>query len=127
MIPPTPDCDYDPRPDQQTLTLLSYGLGGGGGVNCAKSLKPRAISTLAIFFSASSNPSLPNILCSMSSNWSEISSSCLFEKFFFQAGNTIVSSRAAWFAYIRTKLSNTFAKGSAWAAEIFGPFVTANT
>src|SRR6266568_3108100 len=74
-----------------------YTFGGAGGVNCAKSANPSSASIPLIFFSASSNPSFPNILCSMSSNWSEISSSCSSEKFFFHAGNTIVSSRAAWF------------------------------
>src|SRR5438270_11755045 len=72
-----------------------YGFGGGVGVNCAKLLRPSLSSILLMFFSASSKPSLPNILRSMPSNWSEISSTCWLEKFVFHARKMMGSSRAA--------------------------------
>jgi len=46
----------------------SHILGGAGAVNFDRLSSPSAASIELIVFSASSNPSLPNILCSMSSN-----------------------------------------------------------
>jgi hypothetical protein len=58
--------------------------GGDGGVMPA-SVIPRLASIAVIFWLASSKPSLPNVLCSMSSNRSPISFSCFFDIDFFQA------------------------------------------
>jgi len=58
--------------------------GGAAAVNNDRSARPRDCSTFAIFFSASSNPSWPNIFFSISSNSSAFSSSCLSVKASFQ-------------------------------------------
>src|SRR6516164_2080888 len=76
---------------------LHHAFGGGGAVNRARSAKPRVCSICAICWTASSKPSLPKVWRSTPSNLSPISRSCHSERASFQAGNTIVSSRAAWF------------------------------
>src|SRR6478736_6718702 len=92
----------------------THNFGGGGAVS-APGAKPRVCSSAVTCWTASSKPSLPKVLCSMSSNRSPISSSCVGESAFFHAGNTIVFSRAACSSYIRANESSTRAKGAATA------------
>jgi hypothetical protein len=72
-------------PDFFDTRCATTQLAGGADANMPARVTPRLASTAAIFWTASSKPSLPKVLSSMSSNKSPISSSCFFDIDFFQA------------------------------------------